>query len=104
MTDSHVLSKGKFNQGAHMQHGGSGGIFELVLYWGVPDRISTTILGFVLIFQVEGEGWGVILVGYQNSSRDHDEYDKKQRKNEQKDSEETFTLPIFKFVMFNQGF
>ena len=80
------------------------GMFELVPWWGVPDRISTTILGFVLIFQVEGEGWGVILVGYQNSSRDHDEYDKKQRKNEQKDSEETFTLPIFKFVMFNQGF
>ena len=71
---------------------------------GSQIKYPQPFLGFVLIFQVKGEGWGVILVGYQNSSRDHDEYDKKQRKNEQKDSEETFTLPIFKFVMFNQGF
>ena len=60
-----------------MQHGGSGGIFELEPYQGVPDRISTTILGFALNSNLGAKARGEILEGYQISSHDHDEFYKK---------------------------
>jgi len=45
MADSPVFSKGEVqSRGSYATWWRRCGIFELVPYWGVPDRISTTIL------------------------------------------------------------